>query len=262
MLSVNVFMQRTIVKYTKSELTQALSLPQFPRAANYDPDWVLQNLMGPNVLWLTEALTQVMNLKPGMRVLDMGCGMAVSSIFLAKEFGVQVWATDLWISASDNWERIVKAGVETKVYPVYAEAHTLPYAEGFFDAAVSLDAYHYFGTDDNYLSYYSKFVKAGSEIGIVCPGLQTEFTDDVPEHLKNYLGPDYHSPTWWKNHWMRSKSVNVTHADMIPDGWKHWLMWHELCRDQGYPFYQPEMDTLRVDNGRNLGFTRVVARKN
>jgi ubiquinone/menaquinone biosynthesis C-methylase UbiE len=249
------------MKYNKSELAQALDLPQFPRSTNYDPDWVLQNLMGPNVLWLTEALTQVMNLSPGMRVLDMGCGMAVSSIFLAKEFGVQVWATDLWISPTDNWKRVAEAGMETQVYPIYAEAHALPYAEGFFDATISLDAYHYFGTDDNYLSYYSKFVKASGEIGIVCPGLQTEFTSSIPEHLQSYLGSDYHSPAWWKNHWTKSKLVRVAHADIIPDGWKHWLMWHELCRDQGYPFYQAEMDALQLDQGRNLGFTRVVARK-
>ena len=53
--------------------------------------------MGPNVLWLTEALTQVLPLEPGMRVLDLGCGAAISSIFLARELGVQVWAADLWI---------------------------------------------------------------------------------------------------------------------------------------------------------------------
>ena len=29
-----------------------------------------------------------MELEPGMRVLDMGCGKAISSIFLAKEFDV------------------------------------------------------------------------------------------------------------------------------------------------------------------------------
>lgn len=51
--------------------------------------------MGPNVLWLAEALSQMMDLRPGMRVLDMGCGKAISSIFLAKEFGLEVWATDL-----------------------------------------------------------------------------------------------------------------------------------------------------------------------
>ncbi len=251
------------MKYKKEDLTKALNLPQFPRSAKYDPDWVLQNLMGPNVLWLTEALTQHMNLKPGMRVLDMGCGMAVSSIFLTKEFGVQVWATDLWISASDNWKRIQEAGVENQVFPIHAEAHTLPYADGFFDAAVSLDAYHYFGTSDLYLGYYSKFVKAGGELGIVCPGLKEEFTVG-PEHLQNYWEHDlwsFHSPKWWHHHWAKGGLVNITHADMIPDGWKQWLMWNEICKTQGYGFYQSDIDLLRADQGRNLGFTRVVARK-
>jgi len=50
-----------------------------PGLASYDPIWVLENLMGPNVLWLTEALTQRMQLTPGMRVLDLGCGKAVST---------------------------------------------------------------------------------------------------------------------------------------------------------------------------------------
>lgn len=93
------------MKRTKEELTEALRIRQFPRSARYDPEWVIANLMGPNVLWLTESLTQVMDLEPGMRVLDMGCGKAASSIFLAKEFGVHVWAADLWIEASDNLER-------------------------------------------------------------------------------------------------------------------------------------------------------------
>src|SRR5712691_5718143 len=122
-----------------------MSPPEFPRSAAYEAKWVLENLMGPNVLWLAESLSELLELRPGMRVLDLGCGKAISSIFLAKEFGVQVWATDLWVPAADNWRRIGDAGAEGSVYPVHAEAHTLPFAEGFFDALVSLDAYHYFG---------------------------------------------------------------------------------------------------------------------
>jgi hypothetical protein len=79
----------------EARLDDVMTLPEFPRAATYPPTWALENLMGPNVLWLAESLSQVMDLRPGMRVLDMGCGKAISSIFLAKEFDVQVWATDL-----------------------------------------------------------------------------------------------------------------------------------------------------------------------
>ena len=62
--------------------------------------------MGPNALWRMEWLGADMDLKPGMRVLDMGCGMAMSRIFLTREYGVRVWANDLWISATDNGKRI------------------------------------------------------------------------------------------------------------------------------------------------------------
>ncbi len=252
------------MSYTKTELAAVLTLDQFPRAAAYDPEWVLENQMGPNVLWLTEALSQVMQLQPGMRVLDMGCGRAISSIFLAQEFGLQVWATDLWISASENWQRIAAAGLTQQVFPIHAEAHALPFADGFFDALLSLDAYHYFGTDDLYLGYYARFVKAGGQIGIIVPGLQQEFSAGLPEHLVPYWLWDFcsfHSAEWWRSHWEKTGLVEVTLADMIPEGWHHWLTWNEIRLAQGYHANPEEAAMLRLDAGRNLGFTRMVARK-
>ena len=38
-------------------------------------------------------------------------------------------------------------------------AHALPYADGYFDCLLSVDAYHYFGTADLYLDYYAPFVR-------------------------------------------------------------------------------------------------------
>ena len=79
---------------------QRLVSERFPRSSQYHPEWVLANISGgANSLWLTEWLTAALDLRPGMRVLDLGCGWASSSIFLRREFGVQVWATDLWFSA-------------------------------------------------------------------------------------------------------------------------------------------------------------------
>jgi cyclopropane fatty-acyl-phospholipid synthase-like methyltransferase len=74
-----------------------------------------------------------------MRVLDMGCGTALTAIFLAREFDVQVWATDLWVKPTENLGRIVEQGAGNRVFPIYAEARALPFAENFFDAIVSFD---------------------------------------------------------------------------------------------------------------------------
>ena len=82
--------------------------PQFPRASAYHPEWVRAGTSGgANALWLTEWLSGALELKPGMRVLDLGSGRAMSSIFLHREFGVQVWAADLWFSATENQQRIL-----------------------------------------------------------------------------------------------------------------------------------------------------------
>ena len=49
----------------------------------------------------------------------------MTSIFLAREFGARVWATELWIAASDNQRRIEAAGREDFVTPIHAEAHAM-----------------------------------------------------------------------------------------------------------------------------------------
>ncbi len=91
---------------------QRLMSAQFPRSSKYHPDWVLASASGgANALWVTEWLAEALDLRPGMRVLDLGCGRAASSIFLHREFGVDVWAADLWFSPSENMQRIRDAGV-------------------------------------------------------------------------------------------------------------------------------------------------------
>ena len=99
---------------------------RFPRSSKYHPEWIIASASGgANALWLTEWLAEALDLQPGMRVLDLGCGRAMSSIFLHREFGVQAWATDLWFSASENLQRIRAAGLENGVFPIHADARSL-----------------------------------------------------------------------------------------------------------------------------------------
>src|SRR5262249_10278680 len=143
-------------------------------------------------------------LAPGMRVLDLGCGRAVSSIFLHKEFGAQVWAADLWFSASENLRRIRDAGAGEGVFPLHVDARCLPFAEEFFDAIVMLDSFMYYATDDLFLGTLARFLKPGGAIGIAGSGLMHEIDGEVPGHLKDWWTPDHaclHSAAWWKRHW-------------------------------------------------------------
>jgi len=44
---------------TDDSLGSQLRLEAFPRSSHYDLKWMLETEMGPNVVWLTEALSQV-----------------------------------------------------------------------------------------------------------------------------------------------------------------------------------------------------------
>ena len=245
---------------------------RYPRSTRYDASWVVENRMGPNVLWLAEALTDVLRLEPGMRVLDLGCGRAISSIFLAREFEVEVWATDLWIAPGENLDRVRAAGLESKVFPLRAEAHELPFADGFFDAAVSLDAYHYFGTDDFYAAYLARFLKPRAPFGFVVPGLTQELEDVPPPELQTFWEPalySFHAPVWWRRHLERSGAFDVKLADLVPDGHADWHDWVKISLEHGEPLpFDPtnevtrrEFALLEADAGRLLGFSRVVANR-
>ncbi len=233
----------------------------FPRASQYNPEWVLAHASGgANSLWLTEWLTSALDLRPGMRVLDLGCGRASSSIFLRREFGVQVWATDLWFSASENMQRIRDAGVDDGVFPLHCDAHSLPFAPEFFDAIVCIDCYPYFGTDDLYLNYLAQFVKPGCPIGIAGVGLMQEIEGAVPEHLRPMWGQDFwsiHSAGWWRRHWERTGILEIDVADNMPEGWQRWLDWQYAVA----PDNAAEIQALEADAGRNFGYIRVVGRR-
>jgi SAM-dependent methyltransferase len=248
------------------ELHQWMAAPQFPRAGRYDPRWILENQMGLNSLWLTEWLCQEMHLETGMRVLDLGCGKALSSIFLAKEYDLQVWATDLWISATDNLQRIDQAGVSASVFPIHADAHHMPFAEGFFDAILCVDAYIYFGTDDLYLDYVHRFLKPGGQIAITVPGFMRELDGPLPEHLLPFWAQEcwtWHTVEWWRNLWSRTGLVELQTADVLPDGWQLWLQWKKARRAAGDESSSLESDikVIEEDRGQYMGFIRMIAER-
>jgi cyclopropane fatty-acyl-phospholipid synthase-like methyltransferase len=73
--------------------------------------------MGPNPLWFAEALSQVMALEPGMRVLDLGCGKGATSVFFTQQFGMTVWAVELWTPITEVWRTVRDAGARQLPFP-------------------------------------------------------------------------------------------------------------------------------------------------
>lgn len=246
-------------------MTDALTIHgrQFPRSHKYNPDWVLSSVSGgANSLWLTEWLSSSMTLTHGMKVLDLGCGRAASSIFLNREYGVDVWATDLWFDPAENQQRINDAGAAKHIVPIRSDARALPFETDFFDVIVSIDSYFYYGTDDLYLNYLARFLKPGGVLAIAQTGIMREFDETPPPHLKALWDTErslwcLHSAQWWRSHWLKTGIVEIELADTMPNGWQLWNDWIEHIA----PDNRLELNALQSDHGDNLGYVRVIARK-
>ncbi len=247
------------LQWIESHLLTPYRLQRYPRSSRYDPRWIYENERGSHCLWLMESLCTCLDLQPGMRVLELGCGKAIGSIFLAKEFGVQVWAVDVDVSPTENWGRICAAGLQDRVIPLRADARDLPFAEGFFDAVVGINSLQFFGTDDLYLpTRLVKMIRPGGQIGMVVPGLLKEFEGEVPEYLRPYWDPlffSWHSPDWWRRLWGKTGLVEIQVADTFPDGegYTIFVTW-ETVKNSPHAM-------VHLDGGRNISFVRLVARK-
>ncbi len=198
---------------------------------HYDTSFVQENMMGPNAMRMAAELAQSLKLEKGMRVLDLGCGKGLTSIFLAKEYGVTVFATDLWISATENYERFKAMGLGDKIIPVHAEAHDLPYAQEYFDVAISIDAYHYFGIEPDYLEkHFAPLVKKGGQIAVAVPGIKKEFAAGVPAGLAPYwieeVSNTIRSRGWWQDLWKTSAAISLKECKEMKcfkEAWQDWL---------------------------------------
>jgi SAM-dependent methyltransferase len=248
------------------ELRELLTRESFLRSAAYDPEWLLDNMMGPCSVWLAETLTQAMPLEPASHVLDLGCGKAMSSVFLAREYGVSVTALDRGVEAADNERRLVDAGVRDRVQAAQGDATALELVEGTFDAMVSIDAFHYFADVEGVVASVSRSVRPGGRIGIVVPGLR-DGSDRWPDRLLDHWQDGFetfHSSAWWARLWAAEPSVRSDQLTTVPwGGSDDWIAWADACdewarRNRRVP-YELEARMLRADQLGELVFVVLVA---
>ncbi len=236
---------------------------KYVKTEKYDINIVKQKIMGPNPLKLEEELMIDNRINTGAIVMDLGSGQGITSVFLAKEYGFKVYATDLWSEPQENQKFFAEMGLtEEEIVAVKAEATDLKYEKDLFDAVVSTDSYNYFGRDADYLDEkLLPFVKKGGYIYIVVPGMKKDCHNNIPEELLLSWTPeqlDYiHDIEYWKNIVSKSKNseiVSVYEMESNEECWNDWIQ----C-DNEYSIN----DRKAIEAGayKYLNFIAIVLRK-
>jgi len=217
-------------------------------------------MMGPNTVRLLDEAVQRYPLPEDGRMMDLGCGTGLSSLYLARETAAEVFAVDLWCSATDNLRRFAGWGVQDSVVPIHANALDLPFADEYFDAVVSVDAYHYFACDPDYFGKkLLPLVKRGGQILIIVPGLREEFGESVPQEILDWVGEEhtlFHSCEWWKS--TIGEHPLIARAEIHPmEGYEAWQEWFE----SGHEYAQRDREFFDKGIGKYLCFAAMDIQK-
>lgn len=213
----------------------------FPKANSFSASLVQSKIMGPNPLKLEEELLEIaaratdreLVIEPGSVVCDLGSGTGITSVMLAREYGLVTYAADLWSDPSDNMRFFEEMGLTNRsIVPVKADAEQgLPFAHGFFDAVVSIDSYHYFGRGGSFLDEkLLPYVKSGGLVAIAIPGMKRDCHDDLPACLLASWTPeqlDYmHDIPWWRAVLEQSRDAEILCMEEMScteEAWADWL---------------------------------------
>ena len=206
---------------------------EFPKTNHFDTEIVRSKIMGPNTLKLCEELIDGADVPTGSVVLDLGSGCGISSAMLAREYGLVTYAADLWSDPSDNMRFLESLGLTNReVIPMKVDATALPFAQGFFDAVVSVDSYNYFGRDPNYLGEcLLPYVKCGGLILLAIPGMVRDCHDALPTCLTVSWTPeqlDYiHDMDWWRTLFEQTDDVEIVdmrEMECTREAWADWVV--------------------------------------
>lgn len=227
----------------------------------YDKNFLLDTMMGPNAMRVTEELARFLPLSPGLRVLDLGCGKGLSSILLAKKYDVTVFAADLWISPTENAERFASLGLDAKIIPLSVDAtREIPFAHGYFDIIVAVDSYQYYGNNEAMLPKLLPFLKKGGVIAVAVPGFTRDFTvETMPPELRACWTPDwaFHSPGWWRALWEKEPGAVITECremDCFKQAWEEWL-------ESPNPYAQEDISMMEACGWKYFNLIRMVGVK-
>ena len=214
---------------------QAPDRGNYPELAGYSRDELYQDFFGGGGLYLATHMLRSLRLQPDDVVLDLGCGKGASSIFLARQRGVQVVALDLWTVAEYLNEKFSTAGYRNHILPINMDAsQPLPFAADYFDAIFCMNSFSFFGGSPGYLAQLLKYLKPGGQLCLGSEVLTTEFTPEqivqppeayafklpAPNEHVDVFSDDFlkqHTPNWWRELFESSGLLEVETCRELED---------------------------------------------
>ena len=148
----------------------------------------------------TEELFRLCEISGEDEVMEAGCGVGQTAVFLAKRHGCRVIGVDVSQSMVDRaWERARRAGIEERVEFRVANIVDLPFEDGRFDAVFGESITVFASDHAKAIAEYARVVKSGGLVGLnestwiqpPSPELIAWFAQDMAANARTHTAEEW-----------------------------------------------------------------------
>lgn len=199
-------------------------------------------------------LINALNLKPGMRVLEVGAGSGQVAAILAKNWNVSVVTLEPWEDLKPIQDYAIEQEVKNQVLALNVNAKHMPFPDESFDAVFGIGSFFMIDEREQALKEMIRVTRNKGFIGIAEP--MSRFTSmpstldeyDISSHYKMWL-----RTLTWNSNLFKSYDLTVTEALYFPEA----LRWMK----DNFKYYDGEKDFILEDDGHWLSLGLLVGQK-
>lgn len=147
----------------------------------------------------TRQLLAMARVEEGEFVLDVGCGVGATPVYLVKERGCRVVAVDLLTTmVHQARERAARQGAEGSIVFAAADARRLPFADGAFDAVIMESLNVFFEQKLQAVREYARVTRSGGYVGMTEMTWLSEPSPKTADYYRRTVYADALQTHQWK----------------------------------------------------------------
>ena len=199
-------------------------------------------------------LVTALELKAGMRVLEIGAGTGQVATILAKYWGVTVITLEPWESLKVIQNFATEHSVDNSVLAMRVDAKHMPFPDESFDAVFGIGSFFMIDDREQALKEIIRVTRNNGHIGIAEPMCTT---NPIPPELDKYeIFSSYKK--WlrslkWNCDLFLSQGLSIRENFYFTEAYQ-WMI-------DNFRYYDGEKDFILEDNNRWLSLGLVVGQK-